>query len=61
MGSNLEKMDIFGETAIFYRADMAGLGKYCMGGYCQIGVYRAKYRKCIPQTKGFFGDFSTML
>ena len=22
---------------------MAGLGKYCMGGYGQIGVYRVKY------------------
>ena len=24
------------------RADMAGLGKYCMGGYGRIGVYRVK-------------------
>ena len=26
----------------FFRADMAGLGKYCMGGYGRIGVYRVK-------------------
>ena len=25
----------------FFRADMAGLGKYRMGGYGRIGVYRA--------------------
>ena len=24
----------------FFRADMAGLGKYSMGGYGRIGVYR---------------------
>ena len=24
----------------FFRADMAGLGKYCTGGYGRIGVYR---------------------
>ena len=34
-------MEIFGKTA-FFRADMAGLGKYCMGGYGRIGVYRVK-------------------
>ena len=28
------------EKRPFFRADMAGLGKYCMGGYGQIGVYR---------------------
>ena len=28
----------------FFRADMAGLGKYCIGGYGRIGVYRAKIR-----------------
>ena len=32
-------MEIFGKTAIF-RAVMAGLRKYCTGGYGQIGVYR---------------------
>ena len=26
----------------FFRADMAGLGKYHMGGYGRIGVYRVK-------------------
>ena len=34
-GSNLEKCGKF-----WYQADMAGLGKYCMGGYGRIGVYR---------------------
>ena len=28
------------ENMPFFRADMAGLGKYCMGGYGRIGVYR---------------------
>ena len=35
---NMEKV---GKTAVF-RADMAGLGKYCMGGYVRTGVYRVK-------------------
>ena len=26
----------------FPRANMAGMGKYCMGGYGRIGVYREK-------------------
>ena len=26
----------------FFRADTAGLGKYCTGGYGRIGVYRVK-------------------
>ena len=30
----------FLEKRPFFRADMAGLGKYCMGGYDRIGVYR---------------------
>ena len=30
----------WGNTA---RADMAGLGKYCTGGYGRIGVYRVKH------------------
>ena len=30
----------FMEKRPFFRADMAGLGKYCMGGYGRIGVYR---------------------
>ena len=28
---------------MFFRADMAGLGKYCTGGYGRIGVYRVKH------------------
>ena len=31
------------EKQPFFRADMAGLGKYHMGGYGRIGVYRVKY------------------
>ena len=30
------------ENRPFFRADMAGLGKYCTGGYGRIGVYRVK-------------------
>ena len=30
------------EKRPFFRADMAGLGKYSMGGYDRIGVYRVK-------------------
>ena len=30
------------EKRPFFQADMAGLGKYCMGGYGRIGVYRVK-------------------
>ena len=30
------------EKRPFFRADMARLGKYSMGGYGLIGVYRAK-------------------
>ena len=32
-------MEIFLKTDVF-RADMAGLGKYSMGGYGRIGVHR---------------------
>ena len=35
VGSILEKWP-------FFRADTAGLGKYCTGGYGRIGVYRVK-------------------
>ena len=35
MWKNMEKRP-------FFRADMAGLGKYSRGGYGQIGVYRVK-------------------
>ena len=30
------------EKQLFFRADMAGLGKYCMSRYGRIGVYRVK-------------------
>ena len=36
------------EKRPFFRAAMAGLGKYCMGGYGRIGVYRVK---CEQQQK----------
>ena len=28
------------EKQLFFRAALAGLGKYCMGGHGRIGVYR---------------------
>ena len=31
------------EKQLFFRAAMAGLGKYHMGGYGRIGVYRVKF------------------
>ena len=34
------KMWKFLEKRPFFRADTAGLGKYCTGGYGRIGVYR---------------------
>ena len=34
------KMLKFMEKRPFFRADMAGLGKYCIVGYGRIGVYR---------------------
>ena len=30
------------KNLLFFRADMAGLGKYCMSGYGRNGVYRVK-------------------
>ena len=30
------------EKRLFFRADIARLGKYCTGGYGRIGVYRVK-------------------
>ena len=36
----------FSEKQPFFRADMAGLGKYCTGGYGRIGVYRVKTSNC---------------
>ena len=43
MGSNLEKKWKILEKRPFFRADTAGLGKYCTGGYGRIGVYRVKH------------------
>ena len=40
VGSNLEKIWKILEKRPFLWADMAGLGKYSMGGYGRIGVYR---------------------
>ena len=39
---SLEKCGKMWKNPPFFRADMAGLGKYCMGGYGRIGVYRVK-------------------
>ena len=39
----LEKCGNFWKNGLF-RADMAGLGKYSMGGYGRIGVYRVKLK-----------------
>ena len=39
------------EKRPFFRADMAGLGKYCMGGYGRIGVYRVKKNVFLLRTK----------
>ena len=41
-GSYFLKHVNFFEKRPFFRADMAGFGKYCMGGYGRIGVYRVK-------------------
>ena len=38
--SNLEKKWKILEKWLFFRGDMAGLGKYSMGRYGRIGVYR---------------------
>ena len=39
------------EKRPFFRADMAGLGKYCMGGYGRIGVYRVKFKVSLIDAK----------
>ena len=36
------KMWNFLEKRPFFRADLAGLGKYCTGGFGRIGVHRVK-------------------
>ena len=41
-GSILEKCGFFWKNSRFFQADIAGLGKYCTGGYGRIGVYRVK-------------------
>ena len=38
------KMWKFWEKRPFFRADMAGLGKCCTGGYGRIGVYRVIFK-----------------
>ena len=47
------------EKRPFFRAAMAGLGKYCMDGYGRIGVYRVIYQPLTfpPSllTKWFYG------
>ena len=40
VGSDFEKYGKFWKNSRFFPADMAGLGKYSMGGYGRIGVYR---------------------
>ena len=55
MWKNMEKL-------LFFRADMAGLGKYCTGGYGRIGVYRVIHGVDwqaiqIYQQKQFIEDF----
>ena len=42
VGFYFGKMWTFLEKRPFFRADMAGLGKYHTGGYGWIGVYRVK-------------------
>ena len=39
----------FLEKRPFFRADTAGLGKYCTGGYVRIGVYRVKAFTCLSK------------
>ena len=36
-----------------FGADMAGLGKYCMGGYGRIGVYRVIIFHLIHVSKNY--------
>ena len=41
----------FLEKRPFFRVDMAGLGKYSMGGYGRIGFYRVKIEQSCNKTK----------
>ena len=45
-GSPLEKCGIKKKKQPFFRADMAGLGKYSTVGYGRIGVYRVNIGDC---------------
>ena len=45
LGFYFGKMWKFLEKRPFFRADMAGLGKYSTGGYGRIGVYRVNASK----------------
>ena len=50
---SLEKCGKIWKNRPFFRADMAGLGKYCMGGYGRIWVYRVKQHNAtcpLPRT-----------
>ena len=38
------------EKRPFFRVDIAGLGKYSMGGYGRIGVYRVNQEICGQNT-----------
>ena len=40
--SNSSILEKCGKKQLFFLAAMAGLGKYCMGGYGRIGIYRVK-------------------
>ena len=40
---NLGKMWKNMEKQLFFQAATVGLGKYCMGSYSQIEVYRVKF------------------
>ena len=44
LGFYIGKMWIFFEKRPFFRADLAGLGKYRTGGFGPIGVYRVSGR-----------------
>ena len=45
--SLLEKCGFFFKNSRFFRVDMAGLGKYHIGGYGRIGVYRVKQNSMV--------------
>ena len=49
------------EKRPFFRADMAGLGKYCMGGYGRIGVYRDKVEYDIMKSLEPIANFENVV